>query len=96
VALHPWSIHTSGPWPGYSKLADGLIAGVTMRFASPIALGDSEARAPGAADARPLSFKVKPDGAITLSLQPYIVNGWDLGNLYRYLVQRKLDQFFDG
>lgn len=90
VALDHWYIHTSGPWPWYSKLADGLKNGVTKLFASPIALGDVPA------DAKPLSFKVKPDGGITLYLQPHVVNGFDLGNLARYIVQQKLNQFVDG
>ena len=90
VALDHWNIHTSGPWPWYSKLADGLKNGVTKLFASPIALGDVPS------DAKPLSFKVMPDGGITLYLQPHVVNGFDLGNLARYLVQQKLDQFVDG
>jgi hypothetical protein len=90
VALDHWYIHTSGPWPWYSDLADGLKNGVTKLFASPISLGDVPS------DAKPLSFKVMPDGGITIYLQPHVENGFDLGNLARYIVQQKLDQFVDG
>jgi hypothetical protein len=88
VALDHWYIHTSGI--GHGSLLDGLKNGVTKLFASPLALGDIPA------DAKPLSFKVMPDGGITLYLQPHVEGGLDLGNLARYLVQQKLDQFVDG
>ena len=84
VSLKHWYIHTSGI--GNGSLLDGLKNGVTKLFASPMSLGDVPA------SALPLSFKVMPEGGITLYIQPHVVNGLDLGNFARYVIQQKLVQ----
>ncbi len=83
VALDHWHIHTSGL--GNGKLLRGLRDGVLGKFGQPLALGDVPA------GAQALSFKVMPDGGITLFLKP-----GDLAAFRQLLVQRALDAFVDG
>ena len=88
VSLDHWYIHTSGL--GNGKLLRGLRDGVLKLFSTPMALGDIPA------DVEVLSVKVMPDGAFNIYVKPNVANGFNLGNLRRFFIQQKLDQFVDG
>ncbi len=88
VRLDHWYIHTSGL--GNGKLLRGLKDGVLKLFTTPLALGDIPA------DVEVLAVKVMKDGALNIYVKPNVSNGFDLGNLRRYFIQQKLDQFVDG
>jgi hypothetical protein len=63
VALDHWHIYTSGI--GHDDLLNGLKNGILNIFASPVKLGDN---IPAACNL--LSFKMMPDGGLTIFLQP--------------------------